>query len=282
MTSKNLLTRLSNLEDESCITTWAQDHSQIYYTTTDAFVFFGKPDDVEFKLPPSMHASNITHIMRMLKDITRTICCDASGSHRYQQLNRVHSRTTLYPVGVPLVQFPSTKHLVSALRDAIKGHQAFSECGLLLRDISPHNIFLFTSDDGDSTPNSGHLRSHIPEDLWDMTGTYQFMALEILKQQTHECKDDLESFIRVLFWLVLRHMDYHGTEMTCAEVFDELDLTKVSNAKHCFLRDQVKYNRYVRVRQNRPLSMLLRELVERVLGIHPLGISMFSLYSNQL
>ncbi|PFH46752.1 hypothetical protein AMATHDRAFT_7446 [Amanita thiersii Skay4041] len=222
-------------------------------------------------------------------------------------LNRMHCRITLYPVGVPLVLFPSTKHLVSALEYSIKGHQALFECGLLHRDISPHNILLiegeglrgflhdldyctyvkewdkFASDNDDPASNFGHLRSHTPESLRDMTGTYQFMAIEVLEQQPHRRKDDLESFIWVLFWLVLRHMDYFKTDWTCAEVFDELDPLKAAQVKKGFLMNQPKYNRYVRVRHNQPLSTLLRELVGRILNVDPLShLNVLPLFESAL
>ncbi|PFH44644.1 hypothetical protein AMATHDRAFT_11279 [Amanita thiersii Skay4041] len=178
--------------------------------------------------------------------------------HHYD-LNRMHCRTTLYPVGVPLVLFPSTKHLVSALTDAIKAHQALIDCGLLHRDISPHNVLLidgdglrgflhdldyctyvkewdkFANDDHNPAPNFGQLRSHIPENLRDMTGTYQFMAMGVLDRNPHETKHDLESFFWLLVWLILRHTEYTQSLLSCSELFDIINSKNAISQKHGFL-----------------------------------------------
>ncbi|PFH46750.1 hypothetical protein AMATHDRAFT_43404 [Amanita thiersii Skay4041] len=294
MTLKNRKQRL--LTDKARIKTCAQDHSQIYFKSInrslDKFIP-GKPDDVEFKLPTSMHAFKQYPHNENIEDITRSICCDASGRHCrcHHQLNRVHSRTTLYPVGVPLVQFPSTTHIVSALRDAIKGRQALFECGLLHRDISPHSILLieseglrgflhdldhctyvkewdkFASDNDDPALNFGQSRIHILENLCDTTGTYQFIAVDVLDQMPHESKHDLESFFWVLMWLVLGHMQCTRPAPSCAIVFDCLDPSQASYLKRGFLSKQVWDNCYVGVSHNGPLSRLLRELTNRVYDV---------------
>ncbi|PFH44563.1 hypothetical protein AMATHDRAFT_11511 [Amanita thiersii Skay4041] len=140
-------------EDEAQIKTELfRSHSQIY-TSIKKFMVPGEPDNVtvEFKCPAGTHPfKQYPHNGNVedCGDITCPICCDPASHHCYQ-LNRVHSRTTPIPVmvGVPLVQFTSTKHLVSALQDAIKGHQALFECGLLHRHISPQNILLIEGEE---------------------------------------------------------------------------------------------------------------------------------------
>ncbi len=47
-------------------------------------------------------------------------------------LNRTLTRTIIYPVGKPIVEFTSTKQLVEAIRDAIEGKYGYFFCGLLV------------------------------------------------------------------------------------------------------------------------------------------------------
>ncbi|PFH46746.1 hypothetical protein AMATHDRAFT_7440 [Amanita thiersii Skay4041] len=200
---------------------------------------------------------------------------ESLDQHQYDP-NRIHCRTTLYPVGVPLVLFPSTKHPVSALTDAIKGHQALFECGLLHRDISPHNVLLikgeglggflhdldycayvkewdnFGTDDNDPPSSFGHVPIH---------------GREILEQKPYKLKHDLESFYWLLVWLVLRHTDYRESWRGCAQIFNKPDLIDADDAKYGFLSDHANNDHYVRVHKNNPLSSLLREFVNRVLNV---------------
>ncbi|PFH44903.1 hypothetical protein AMATHDRAFT_72155 [Amanita thiersii Skay4041] len=109
------------------------------------------------------------------------------------------------------------------------------------------------------------------------------MARDILRQRPHKCEHDLESFIWVLFWLVLRHMDYFKTVWTCSRLFDEPDPLKAAYAKNGFLTDQVADKIYVRVRHNRPLNTLLQELVRRVLDVLPLShLNVLPLFESAL
>ncbi|KZT18562.1 hypothetical protein NEOLEDRAFT_1079823 [Neolentinus lepideus HHB14362 ss-1] len=54
----------------------------------------------------------------------------------------VHHRCTLPSVGIPLSRFTSTRQLVKAIRDAIKGHRNMNVKDVLHRDISVNNIMI--------------------------------------------------------------------------------------------------------------------------------------------
>ncbi|KAH9915722.1 uncharacterized protein B0H18DRAFT_89201 [Fomitopsis serialis] len=55
---------------------------------------------------------------------------------------RSHVRLVLGTVGIPLSRFNSTKELVEALRDAIIGHRAAYEAGIMHRDVSEGNVMI--------------------------------------------------------------------------------------------------------------------------------------------
>ncbi|KAH9915732.1 uncharacterized protein B0H18DRAFT_1124684 [Fomitopsis serialis] len=60
--------------------------------------------------------------------------------HAYNE--RSHVRLVLGTVGIPLSRFNSTHELVEALRDAILGHRAAYEAGVMHRDISEGNVMI--------------------------------------------------------------------------------------------------------------------------------------------
>ncbi|KAI0713081.1 hypothetical protein C8Q72DRAFT_777872, partial [Fomitopsis betulina] len=65
----------------------------------------------------------------------------ACGHHRWYE--RSHMRLVSHSVGTPLSQFRSTKEMVTALRDAIRGHRLAFEAGIIHRDISEGNIMIY-------------------------------------------------------------------------------------------------------------------------------------------
>ncbi|KAI8976334.1 hypothetical protein BD414DRAFT_530958 [Trametes punicea] len=167
-----------------------------------------------------------------------------SRGEAFQVYERSHMRFVVDTVGRPLSRFKSTKELVTAIRDAIKGHRLAMECaGILHRDVSSGNILivdrprpdrasvgilhdfdyssmtLFPPSEGAEPHASSELPKLYPLELSDKienvsafkerTGTYYFIALELInpevKAAVHHSGHDLESFYWVLLWIVLRH-----------------------------------------------------------------------------
>ncbi|KAF8422175.1 hypothetical protein EV426DRAFT_513499, partial [Tirmania nivea] len=146
--------------------------------------------------------------------------------------NRVLSRLVLSPTGRPLLDSRlSPLQVAEGLLAGLIGHASlFFQGGILHRDISPNNIIVI--DDSlpqltsvfspaaasDSfawiwprdTPLRGCLidldyaieASTQPSSALDRTGTYPFMAIQILLgQERHRYRHDLESFLYVLLWV---------------------------------------------------------------------------------
>ncbi|KAF9474503.1 hypothetical protein BDN70DRAFT_997028 [Pholiota conissans] len=122
-------------------------------------------------------------------------------------------------IGRPLWVYESDQELLTGLRDAVKAHKELCEKGILHRDISVENVLLGLITDMDlefvRIKYSGSTKP-IPV-LGDpisvkrgaaMTGTIQFMTYELLKNNgvVHEEKHDVESFVWVLSYCVLRSL----------------------------------------------------------------------------
>ncbi|KAF9004084.1 hypothetical protein BDQ17DRAFT_476421 [Cyathus striatus] len=204
-----------------------------------------------------------------LADLQSTSGTDSERGHttvtlRLQNQNetseRSRGRSLTGPVGRPLVDYPTTKDLVVAIRDAVVGHFIARACGVLHRDISTGNILLFE--------DSGSLRGFLhdfdyatfvpcdfglakPEDQIilstqknpdkELTGTPQFMAIEILAKQVqmqlkgdevvqehllklaHMSHHDLESFYWVMIWILLRYANHKQGHKACSQLFDHAD-----------------------------------------------------------
>ncbi|KZV71162.1 hypothetical protein PENSPDRAFT_650916 [Peniophora sp. CONT] len=65
-----------------------------------------------------------------------------SKSPPIPQYNRVHSRLVMRDYGIPIYRFTSLTELLGAFRDAIAGHRALHDKGVLHRDISIGNILI--------------------------------------------------------------------------------------------------------------------------------------------
>ncbi|KZV75785.1 hypothetical protein PENSPDRAFT_731474 [Peniophora sp. CONT] len=113
---------------------------------------------------------------------------------------------------LPLSEYRSTRELAQALRDAADCHdKAFTRRRLLHRNIGGHSIFI------DARTKRGMLM------IWNQSvicttitqqrskyriGCWQFMSVDMLEDSTrrpHELRDDLESFVHVLFYYVMRY-----------------------------------------------------------------------------
>ncbi|OJT05821.1 hypothetical protein TRAPUB_3316 [Trametes pubescens] len=224
----------------------------------------------------------------------------------YHANERSHMRFVMDTVGRPLSRFKTTKELVMALRDAIVGHQlAMERAGVLHRDVSSGNILivdrvpvarpishgvLLDYDYSSMTlepPNRSMAVDVIPPrfplfpleslgqndpenvaDLKERTGTYYFIALDLLRSSLvpvmHDSCHDLESFYWVLVWIVLRHTahNYPGAtrQEACSHVFKFGNDNEASTAKAGWFYNRVP----LIIDRNPPLTDLMVQLQEIV------------------
>ncbi|OJT05828.1 hypothetical protein TRAPUB_3323 [Trametes pubescens] len=200
-------------------------------------------------------------------------------------------------VGLPLSEFRSTKELAMAIRDAIKDHRLMMERGgVLHRDVSSGNILIVEEpqerpsskgilhdyDYSSMTPyppskafqgassDSPLLRPlELADDCEDVggckerTGTYHFMAVELLdpivKGIDHDSPHDIESFFWVLLWIVLRHTDhrYEGGKQGCEHVFKYGNDVEATGAKRAWLFRSIALDPVLVITGNAPLTDLL-------------------------
>ncbi|KAI0365541.1 hypothetical protein BV20DRAFT_973090 [Pilatotrama ljubarskyi] len=217
-----------------------------------------------------------------------------------QPRERSHVRFVVDTVGRPLSQFKTTKELVTAMRDAIKGHQlALQYGGILHRDVSTGNILIVDRPRDDRTKGILHdydyssmtlvppagapasASSNPPplrpleladrfEDIIgfkERTGTYYFMAIELLQPSymdvCHDAHHDLESFFWVLLWIVLRHTKYARIgPNACSEIFVYGDDKKAIYAKSGWLTQSG--SEPIEIPDNGPLTALLAAFIELV------------------
>ncbi|OJT05826.1 hypothetical protein TRAPUB_3321 [Trametes pubescens] len=187
-------------------------------------------------------------IARLPHPMHQTYSWRLSTDPRYQVFERSHMRFVVDTVGLPLSEFRSTKELVMAIRDAIRGHQLMMERGgVLHRDVSSGNILIVEEPQPEDPPSRGFLHDYDyssmtleppgkgtrpvsskppplrPLELADVfedvakckerTGTYYYLALELLDpivkgKVDHDSPHDVESFFWVLLWIILRHTDH--------------------------------------------------------------------------
>lgn len=118
------------------------------------------------------------------------------------------SCTVTWPAGRTLNKFTTLQELLEALLDAIRAHRSLLEnADLLHRDISPTNIILT-----DPSMTDGWRGMLIdldvakpigtaPSGAWQLTGTVQYMAIDVLLGKAHTYRHDLESFLYVLIYM---------------------------------------------------------------------------------
>ncbi|KAI0824456.1 hypothetical protein BC628DRAFT_1322948 [Trametes gibbosa] len=220
---------------------------------------------------------------------------------------RSHMRLVVDTVGRPLDQFGSTKELVMAIYDAIRGHRTLMERGgILHRDVSSGNILIVDKQPRERVPCKGILHDYdyssmtkkpplaadpsdvpgqIPAlhplermgdnepenvaELKERTGTYYFISVDLFGSSEgdgdcvlHDTHHDLESFIWVLVWIVLRHVRHghkRGRE-ACSLVFKYGDDDAASSAKRIWLMDCA--TKPLSIPGNSPLTDLLMKLHE--------------------
>jgi serine/threonine protein kinase len=124
--------------------------------------------------------------------------------------NRIFSCLVISSAGRTIKEFRSIKELLTALRDAVKAHRSlFEKAQILHRDISENNIIITDPQTAD-----GFTGMLIDLDLAivdgertggrHMTGTMEFMAIDVLRGVEHTYRHDLESFFYVLLWMCAR------------------------------------------------------------------------------
>ncbi|KAH9856223.1 hypothetical protein C2E23DRAFT_508120 [Lenzites betulinus] len=198
----------------------------------------------------------------------------------YWHRERSHMRIVIDDVGRPLTDFKSSREMVMAIRDGVRGHQqAWEEAHVLHRDVSLGNILINDELDDDALEHVGFIHdfdysSMEPDDTdpapsedeaertrKERTGTYFFMAVELIspnRYTLHQPHHDLESAYWVLLWTTLRHTDCcdrlsekRGYEL-CKDIFQ----TNIPALKKCWL---IEYDQ-LDVAHNAPLSGLLKTL----------------------
>jgi len=131
--------------------------------------------------------------------------------------DRISTRV-LMSRGKPIDEFADPVELLLAMRDAVRGHRSLLIDGHILhRDISVNNImitiasrpridgfhgFLIDLDHAIEADAIGR-HSSVPE----RTGAFEFMSIDALKRNPsfrHIYYDDLQSFMWVFLWLIIR------------------------------------------------------------------------------
>ncbi|KIM71706.1 hypothetical protein PILCRDRAFT_830179 [Piloderma croceum F 1598] len=205
--------------------------------------------------------------------------CTLSGSLVPNELlERTHSRLIIEPVGYDIEAFSSTKSLIEAWRDAIIGHHNAHAGGVLHRDISPGNVMFAKScpfvgfvqdlDYGELLlrESEKEIEAEVERSLKDLTGTFQFIAIEILDSNDdvkHEVKHDLESFFWLLIWCILRHTTHSDPRgsAACSTLFDHDNKYLAAAVKFRFLST----TKSLVIDKNVPLTKLLQTLTRFIL-----------------
>ncbi|KAJ7171629.1 hypothetical protein C8R43DRAFT_1058629 [Mycena crocata] len=200
----------------------------------------------------SIDLSLASHVADAKLEWDPTIHKTCSTNPEDPKFERLHTRSLLTPVGRFLRTFSSTKELAEALHRAIMHHETAFKAGVLHRDVSEGNVlFEEVADDGKSSKGflvdydyaeftekglaafnelfperaeADRLYENIEKSLKDITGTPQFMAIEVMKADantTHRPHHDLESFYWLLVWMILRHTEHiHPRARAYTYLFD--------------------------------------------------------------
>ncbi|KAI0064457.1 hypothetical protein BV25DRAFT_1914183 [Artomyces pyxidatus] len=142
-----------------------------------------------------------------------------------------HYRIAFDTIALPLSCFKSTRQLCSVIRDTIRAHWiAFTVARILHRDVSAGNIMM--TKDGKGLLIDWDLSKALVGDEevekaraeW-RTGTWQFISglRLLLPHKTHEYSDDLESFLHVLSYNLLRYRptNFESLSGDLRELFDQ-------------------------------------------------------------
>ncbi|EPQ56804.1 hypothetical protein GLOTRDRAFT_127205 [Gloeophyllum trabeum ATCC 11539] len=146
---------------------------------------------------------------------------------------RIHYRCVLESVGIPLTRFRSTRELVAAVRDVVKGLNEMTARGILHRDISVNNILISACPSAEHGAIGFLIDPEYAAFLTDknatsvlrrITGTIQFISIQFQhgdKVVEHKAWHDLESVYWVLLYTVICHADTNITSQQVRRIFDE-------------------------------------------------------------
>ncbi|KAF8072224.1 hypothetical protein FPV67DRAFT_1623110 [Lyophyllum atratum] len=134
--------------------------------------------------------------------------------HEIDPPTPVLHRLILDTVGRPLWEYTTDRELLTGFRDALKAHKDLCDQGILHRDISAGNVLLTDNSDVSFRGFITDLefaRIESSSLAKPLTGTAQFMARELLirtiyGKPVHQAHHDVESFIWVLLYCVLRSL----------------------------------------------------------------------------
>ncbi|KAI0645047.1 hypothetical protein C8Q79DRAFT_927309 [Trametes meyenii] len=135
---------------------------------------------------------------------------------------RRHHRLVFKEVCTPLEDFQSAQDLIGLLYHVIVAHLfAWDTAGLLHRDISASNILIYTDgrgelcgilSDWDLSKTEEQLSSQEATQP-SRSGTWQFLSplRQCYPETPYRLSDDLESFVHVLSWCVLKYLQHTET-----------------------------------------------------------------------
>ncbi|KAI0196762.1 serine/threonine-protein kinase Sgk2, partial [Xylaria flabelliformis] len=125
--------------------------------------------------------------------------------------NRIYSCVVVSPAGRVISEFETIKELLESMRDAIRAHESLLVTGgILHRDISASNIIITNPHTADGFKGMlidldfAKLLENGRTGALSPTGTMKFMAIEVLINEGHSFRHDLESFFYVLLWMCAR------------------------------------------------------------------------------
>ncbi|KDR84298.1 hypothetical protein GALMADRAFT_87215 [Galerina marginata CBS 339.88] len=209
------------------------------------------------------------------------------GPKREEFIVRAHNRFCEDFVGHSLDTFTSSKQFFQVIFDAFIAHQeAFQKCGILHRDISAGNIMI--NDEGRGILNDWDLARTVTEMACGprqkyCSGTWQFMSYPVLIQpdKLHEVPDDIESFVYVVLYFILRYMKHsqlHNLHRILHGVFESWEENDDGTifgggGKLQLVSSRVYIKRDFKVLDNKPLTEWLEFALRAVHSWHTYYLS---------
>ncbi|KAH8929907.1 hypothetical protein BT69DRAFT_1315424 [Atractiella rhizophila] len=244
---------------------WVKEKKVVLLKDTWRREEYGKEGDV-YEILRSKQVRNIATIVchRDVDDQNPLQFVEGTGGRKLR-----HYRIVLEEVGEPLNRFKSTWELVKVMSDAFAAHRdAFEKAEILHRDISFGNILLVRS--GDEVRGRlidwelAKVKDHVKARTLERIGTFQFLSLRLLKNyhREHLASDDIQSFLHVLVWVIIRHGPTALTKderVSRLKSFDLKDtLTDAYTAKFDMFNRNVARNLYI---STVPFAELVSELL---------------------